>query len=175
MAPAPLVTPDDVEELDPFEVAAVAPRVSAAIRRFAGWHIAPVLTETLTVDGPGGRLLTLPTMRVVDLTAMTVDGEAVLVDDYEWSARGQVRYASLFPATWRAVTVTLEHGYPLEDVEDVVAAAVAYTRRLIRNPDRLRSETVAGYSGAWDTVAGVGLDTAELAILAPYRLNASPW
>ena len=56
----------------------------AEVRAYCGWHIAPVVTETLTLDGPGGHLLVLPTLRLVDLLSVTNEGHAVV----ETGARG---------------------------------------------------------------------------------------
>jgi hypothetical protein len=49
----------------------------AEVRAFCGWHIAPEVTETLTLDGPGGYVLVLPTLHLVDLVSVTNDGTAV--------------------------------------------------------------------------------------------------
>jgi hypothetical protein len=56
----------------------------AEVRAFCGWHIAPEVTETLTLDGPGGYVLVLPTLHLVDLVSVTNDGTAIT--DPEWPA-----------------------------------------------------------------------------------------
>ena len=35
-----------------------------AVRRYCGWHVAPSITETLRLDGYGGRVLTLPSKHI---------------------------------------------------------------------------------------------------------------
>lgn len=45
-----------------------------AARRAVGWHVSPVKTETITLDGPGSRILWLPARKVVALTSVEEDG-----------------------------------------------------------------------------------------------------
>jgi hypothetical protein len=82
--------------------------VVAEVRAFCGWHIAPEVTETITLDGPGSHLLVLPTLRLVDLVSITNDGAAVT--DPEWSASGMVR-AYCWTRKFRGVVAEITHGY----------------------------------------------------------------
>jgi hypothetical protein len=94
----------------------------AEVRAYCGWHIAPEVTETITVDGPGGPVLTLPTLRLVDLVSITNDGN--LITDPDWSSSGMVHVYG--PVTYhygawsrrlRGVVAEITHGYeewPLE-------------------------------------------------------------
>ena len=44
-------------------------------RRYCGWHVSPVnLGQSVTLDGPGSKVLWLPTRNVVTLTSVTEDG-----------------------------------------------------------------------------------------------------
>lgn len=99
-------TPNGVDEED--WRAAVS-----AIRGYCGWHIAPVVTETVNVDGSGGGLILLPTLRLLDVTAVTNHGLAVDQADVHWSVRGTVRGPSAWSmARYGDVTMTIQHGYP---------------------------------------------------------------
>lgn len=99
----------------------------AAIRRWCGWHIAPVLTQTFTVDGPGTNVLMLPTGRLVDLTALSeihrTDTVTLSVTpvtgDVDWSHNGYVYRSGghRFTNRLRGVQVTISHGY--DDVTDL--------------------------------------------------------
>lgn len=80
----------------------------ADVRAFCGWHIAPEVTETLTLDGSGGPILVLPTLRVVDLASITDDGSEVT--DPEWSASGMVRHYC-WTRKFRGIEATLTHGF----------------------------------------------------------------
>lgn len=90
------------------------------VRAQCGWHIAPVVTETLTLDGPSGPVLVLPTLRLVDLVSITNDGAAVT--DPEWSRSGMVR---AYCWTWklRGIVAEITHGF--EDWPPDLLAAMA--------------------------------------------------
>jgi hypothetical protein len=94
--------------------------VFAEIRSHCGWHIAPEVTETVTVDGPGTSVVVLPTLRLVDVVSITNDGTEVT--DPEWSRAGTVRY---YCWTWkyRGVVAEITHGYD-EWPADLLALAV---------------------------------------------------
>ena len=78
----PELTTADVEQYtggrldkDHPETISLLARGLGAARRFCGWHVTPVQTDTDRVlDGPGSRLLRLPTLRLNALTAVTEDG-----------------------------------------------------------------------------------------------------
>ena len=101
----------------------------AEVRAFCGWHIAPEVTETLTLDGPGGYILVLPTRRLVDLVSITDDGSAVT--DPEWSASGMVR-RYCWTRRFRGIFATVTHGHedwPLDllaVMQEIAASTGAY-------------------------------------------------
>lgn len=61
----PLIDPGTIVG---FPSEAVA-RAAAEVRDEAGWHIAPVITETLTLNGRGGQVLVVPSLRIVEVIA----------------------------------------------------------------------------------------------------------
>ena len=63
----------------------------AIARRWCGWQVTTVTNDEVTLDGPGSRLLVLPTLKLVELTVVVEDGTAVDVADLLVSARGLVR------------------------------------------------------------------------------------
>ena len=90
-----------------------------AVRSYCGWHVAPSVDETLTLDGSGARRVYLPSLHVTDVTAATSDGAAVTSP--EWSESGIVKHPSgCWSSKMRGVTVTLAHGYD-ECPEDLLA------------------------------------------------------
>lgn len=100
----------------------------AAARRYCGWHVTPVLTNTaVTVDGPGQKYLVLPTMNLTALTGMVENGVAINVATLGWSVRGLVVKTD---NTWWSegfsnITATISHGYAAAaDFESVVFSAV---------------------------------------------------
>lgn len=64
---------------------------SAAIRAYCGWHVAPVLDCSITLDGEAGDVW-LPTNALASVTSAKVDGADVVVDGF--NRRGRVRLAS---------------------------------------------------------------------------------
>lgn len=79
----------------------------AAVRAYCGWHVAPVVTETVTLDGRGRASYFLPTLRLVDLVSVAADGAAVV--DPEWSVMGEVR--GVYSDLLRGIVAVMEHGY----------------------------------------------------------------
>jgi len=85
------VTVPDLEAFRSGDDAAIVRQTQAAIRRYCGWHIAPSITETITLDGDGSRHLWLPSLHVTAVTAVT-NGDTVLdvSSDLDWSESGYV-------------------------------------------------------------------------------------
>ena len=63
-----------------------------AVRGYCEWHIAPSVTETLTLDGPGGSVLHLPSAHVTAVASVTNDG--AVIADPQWSASSSSRMAT---------------------------------------------------------------------------------
>lgn len=90
-------------------------------RQRCGWHVTPVREDDeLTVDGPCARVLDLPTRKLVDLKTVRENGTEVDVDRLNWSSNGSVRKRSgaRWTCAYRAVTVTLDHGYAPAEAAD---------------------------------------------------------
>lgn len=92
-----------------------------AARRYCGWHVSPVKTgDIATLDGPCGRVLDLPTRKLLALTAVTENGNTVDVDKLEWSQNGSVR--KLSGASWsyryRSIVATMTHGFTEAEAAD---------------------------------------------------------
>lgn len=110
-----LVAPVDLDDFPgaPFS----DPVVDAAVgelRRAAGWHIAPSVSETLTVDSDGGRTLILPTLYLTAVDAVRNVGsdDPVLVDPIRFSRVGVVQTPyTCIPCGLSSVEVDVTHGY----------------------------------------------------------------
>lgn len=88
------------------------------VRGFCGWHIAPSRTETVRVEGGGGRLLLLPSLHVTDV-ASVVDENGSEVTDFRWRRNGTL------VGCWSDCLdydVTFTHGHPQAPMD--VSAAV---------------------------------------------------
>jgi hypothetical protein len=165
-----------IGDTDP-RVGPVLEGVSAAVRNWCGWHVFPDLQETVTLDGPGGRYLALPTRHVATVTAVLEHG-AALVDgvDYRWSADGSIkRLKQYWTDDYRAVTVTYLHGF--QDVPDVTAVVLSVAARLLASPMGAVSESAGGVSVKWSettrgVAGGLGILDHEYQLLAPYRIES---
>lgn len=112
-AAGPLATAADLTQYGTFSDDLVAD-VGEAVRSETGWHIAPKITETLTLDGDGSYVLMLPTLKVdaiVEVRDVTAADPRVITG-WRRSANG---YLTLTDGYWPtgpgAVEVDLTHGY----------------------------------------------------------------
>ena len=146
-------------------------RSLSEVRRWCGWHVTPAREDSVVIDGPGGRLLRLPTLKLLTLTAITEDGVAVNLTDLEWSQTGVVRKTTgeFWTSRLGGISVTMTHG--LDDAEDFETAIFSVADR--------RSQAAAG--GAPIAVGpfrfseekvGSAFTGAELSILDKYRLES---
>lgn len=97
-----------------------------AARRWCGWHVHPVIEDdTITLDGPGTVDLALPTLALIELSAVTENGVALDIDDLEISGKGLVRkqYRAPWTDRYQGIAVTMTHG--LAQADDFNAAVLA--------------------------------------------------
>ena len=157
---------------DADETAEILERSLAEVRKFCGWHVSPVITaDEITIDGPGGRLLWLPTLRVVDLTEVIENGVTLDVNELEWSQNGLVRKPVTAPdwtLKFRAITVTMTHGVEAKDFE---AAVLSVADRKSQTPVGGAVVSVGPFRWSEERVSGAGFTSAELSILRQYRLD----
>ncbi len=146
-----------------------------SVRRFCGWHVAPIITETLTLDGSGGTDLLLPSLRVVSLVSVSNDGQDVTAD-VDTSRAGMLRLQSgRWTTRFGRVTVQLEHGYDLDEVPEL-AAIIAGIAKRGPNAGRVEaSQATNGSSVGYLSQAGapisIPLLQPEMESLSSYRLE----
>lgn len=178
----------DGTTVDPLDAA------TNAVRGYCGWHIAPQITETIRVDGSGTNRLLIPSGHVVEITECLNDGTAVDLESLDWSevgilaarhtAGGPYWYregvaAAGFTRKYRGVQITLTHGYPPEEVPDVVQLIQGVAARarmsaggnVVQQRAGTQAVTFASSGGA---VASLPLLAQEKELLAPYKLNWGP-
>ncbi len=168
----PLVVADDLAEFPgaPFSDT-VATSAGESIRSEVGWHIAPELTETLTVDSDGGRYLFLPTLRLVDVTEVrdvTSDTPRVL-DGWRQSEKGILYRVGGWPVGMSALKVDLTHGYPT--CPPALLPAVAAYAQAIKRGGRVTQESLGSRSVSFAT-SGDG--SSLLSVVARYALRGEP-
>lgn len=175
----PFAGPAALPGVDPEVAAGLLAAASGLIRAYCGWHIAPSITETITVDGSGTTVLGLPTLHLTDLSEVTINGEDEA--DVEWTERGLLRLSCRgpWPQRWRSITVTMTHGYDCAPAA-MAAVATAMARRVTVNPDALTNESIgqqytAGYAANPAGFTGLAFVPAEAAwLLGPYRIPLRP-
>lgn len=140
---------------------------SGAIRSYCGWHVTPVITETVTVDGDGGTILNLPTLRLTSLVAVRVQGEPV--EDVEWSSDGTLR--GWWPDKWRSIEVEMEHGY--ESPADLLGVMVDAASRAVNSELGGAAETIGPFSFTASEGSTV-MYLHELQVLDRYKLPRLP-
>ena len=177
---APLLTAADFSTATRGAIPANDPRLdlllagaSSAIRRYCGWHVAPVVDDVLTLDRPGGDLLILPTLRVERLDAVTVLGEPLDIDAVEWSANGEVR--GRWPERFRSIVVSLAHGFDPDAASDIRQVVQQVVGNAIASPLGATREQAGQVAVQWSTTApgvsgGLSLLERDLAVLNTYRL-----
>lgn len=161
----PLVDAADLEGQPgaPFTDAQVS-TAADVVRRAAGWHIAPEVTQTVTLDHDGSSVLQLPSLHVTDVAAVRdVTGpEPRDLTGWRWSAAGMI--SGRFPSGFRAVEVEFTHGYESapEALYGVIAGATS---------GRIRTHQAGPFSITYADDQG---STNPQAVLSRYALPPRP-
>jgi hypothetical protein len=167
MTTVPLASPDDLVSFPgaPFAEALVK-AAGESVRRDAGWHIAPEVTETLVLDSEGGRQLFLPTLRdalsaVVEVRDVSGSTPKVL-DGWRLAGSAAVLHrAGGWPQGLGVIEVELTHGYEACPAE-LLPAIAARTR------PKVRAESLAGRSVQLET------DNRPDIVVAAFRVPGRP-
>ncbi|MCR2051815.1 hypothetical protein NSA19_02890 [Actinomyces bowdenii] len=175
MSDAPeIVTAADVAAASGGKVAQADPRLPAlikgatdGIRLLCGWHIAPVVEETLILDGNGGAVMQLPSLQVLKVTGVKALGEPIEVD---WSADGMIEARrGRFPARFRSVEVTLQHGYATAP-----AVAAVITQAVLgaaASPMGATREQAGQVAVSWART-GLALNLDDMGLIRPYMIQS---
>lgn len=164
-----------VPEADP-RLAPLLAGASAGIRRYVGWHLAPVVEETLVGDGPGGSILLLPTGRLLSVLSVDNGGDLVDVARVDFSAAGMLGlWSGWWTSRYGGVSVRVRHGYDLADVEDVKQIVKQVTANALASPMGATREQAGTVSISWATTApgvsgGLSLLQRDLEVLAPFKI-----
>lgn len=155
----------------------INPGTQATIRAICGWHIAPVITETVTLDGSGGSVQLFPTLALRKITALTVNGQVIaqdVLDNLEISRRGMARGVH-WGNRYSGVVATIEHGFELTPADlRSVASRIETMARLFASGGgsvRIGQVQVSPGSGGQMQTGHDGLDVQTQRLLAPYILN----
>lgn len=113
----------------------------AAARRYCGWPVTPVVADDeLTVDGPGGRVLSLPTLNLITVTTVTEEGVALDVTKLDVSRRkGTVTKQHFYcGGRWShrdgSIAVKITHGFTEAEAADWRRAVLRLVNLMSREP-----------------------------------------
>lgn len=148
---------------------------SAAIRAWCGWHVAPVLDCSITLDGEAGDIW-LPTNALASVTSAKVGGEDVTVTGS--NRRGRVR---LEHKTCGLGNVAIDYvaGYDVTACPDLMGVVVQRVMASVAMTTYGVSQETAGgvsisYSGsALSDLGSAFLPDSVKAALSTYRLVRS--
>lgn len=178
------ITPADIAQASGGRIAATDPRltaecaaVSAAIRDYCNWHVAPQMTciSDTQVDT---RIIALPAKFVDRIESIEVGDVELATDAYEFKRNGMVRlgYHPQARGRWGAYTITYVAGIDLAATSIRAIALQIALNDLTATPG-VRNESVGqvsvSYNQATEGVAGgVSLMERDKAMLEGYRIRA---
>lgn len=139
-----------------------------SLRHLAGWHIWPVREDRVRLDSPGDEVIFLPTLRLVELQAVRVNGAEVPLEELQWSEAGIISWGGRkFPNGWGVVEVEFRHGFskPL----DIIAVAGSMAGRAV-SPGQNYSVGAISVGGA----TGLTPQSTEWRVLDLYKLGPMP-
>ena len=130
------LSPDDVQDFtsgrlsssDP-EVARMLEAALVTARRYCGWVVTPVVTDdAITLDGPGSRILVLPTRKLVTLTSVSERGASLSLASLSATPGGPpgitrpaaIRKASggWWGTVYQSIDIVMTHGYTEAEAAD---------------------------------------------------------
>lgn len=151
---APLATPGDLSSFPgaPFTEGEIL-AASGTVRSWAGWHIAPSITETVTVETRGGRALMLDTLHLSAVTVVrdvTRPGHPTTLADVTAYPTARFRSGIVdrrggWPCGAVEVTITHGHAECPPELRSVLAEVIRSDRRLTE----LRSKSIGDRSESW--------------------------
>lgn len=170
-------------------------QVDQLLRSYCGWHIAPSRTEDLSVTIPSRspydaplqpvmRTIFLPTMHLTAVSAVTLDGVALIEGtDFEWHEGGYIVRLGVpwidllnWSGASRVAVASVTHGYDAvpADVQSVALDLGSRAIAAVKAAGIVRLR-VGGVDRQFGTgpdgqAVTVGLSDAHEAALAPYRI-----
>jgi len=147
----------------------------AAARRYCGWRVTPADDETITLDGPGGRMLSVPSLCIVEVTEVVEDGVTLDLADLRISSSlGQIwKKAGCWTSNPGGISVTMNHGLDAAPDFDaaVEQAAVALAAAGTRTDTALKRKKVDDVEHEWFESASSFLNES---LLSAFRILPAP-
>lgn len=179
---------DDVEQFtggrlsaDDDETQRLLDAALAEARRYVGWHVSPPISDdTIVLDGPGGRLLWLPTQKLNTLTSVTEDGTELDITTLTWSGESgqQVRVRKTSHRQWtcqyQGIEVVMDHGYTEVEAASWRQAVLLMVDQMAtggRSDAALITKKVDDVQYQWADVSADQALTSVVAILDGYAVG----
>lgn len=153
-------------------------QAEAVVREFCRWHIAPTRTVEDSVvaipDGAGALRLFLPTLHLIEVTAVVTDDEDIVpLEEVSWTRSGIVWRDGGWGSA-RTLTVSYSHGHPTTP-PDVEAVVQAIATRGVANPGSLVRTQAGPFADTYSQTGfnqslPIALLDAEKEILRAHRL-----
>lgn len=129
-----MVTGADDGDVSDARLGELLAQASGLVRTWCGWHLAPRITQAVTVDGSGASTLALPSLHLVDLLAIVENEAPVDLELVEWSRAGfLIRRDRCWTCRLRGVRAEILHGHARTPAE-VRAVVVAIVARAVVHP-----------------------------------------
>jgi len=130
------LSPDDVQDFTSGRLSSTDPEVARMLeaalvtaRRYCGWVVTPVVTDdALSLDGPGSRILVLPTRKLVTLTSVSERGASLSLASLSVTPGGPpgiTRPAAIrktsggwWNGTYQSIDIVMTHGYTEAEAAD---------------------------------------------------------
>lgn len=179
LAPADLSAAVRARFADDTAAQAAIDAVLVAARRYCGWPVSPVRTEQVELDGPGGCVLSLPTLSLNSVASVTELGVSVDVSKLDRSRRKGTLTKRFGRWTGRdgAITATITHGYTEAEAADwrraIIATVDARSQQSLRDDSGLKVKKVDDIQYEWFE-ALMSVDAELSARFAPFRILPAP-
>lgn len=158
-------------------VEALLAGASAGVRRWCGWHVAPVLEGVIVVDDPAGASrVQLDTGRLLAVLEVDNAGERVPVDSLDWTAAGILeRRGGRFTNRLGRLRVRVRHGWHLLEAGDAAQVVMQACAAALSSPMGATREQAGQVAVSWATTApgvsgGLSLLERDRELLAPFRI-----
>lgn len=154
--------------------------VLAAARRYCGWHVSPVKADdVIDMDGPGGRVLSLPTLNLLAVASVTEHGVAVSPTQLDRSRRKGTLTKPFGCWTSRdgAIVATVSHGFTEDEAKDwrraVITMVDKWSQVSSRDGGDMKRKRVDDVEYEWfETTVSTDAELSER--FAAFRILQSP-
>lgn len=167
----PLLSASDFASFQAKDQAWFLGAVGETIRDYCGWHITPVISETVEAKIGNMGIIMLPTLNLVSVEELRLSGTALTADVWSMSPAGYITYFGLSGrrACGMPVSVDITHGF--EELPKAVAE-VGYelTARVLEKPAGIVTDMTRGPTRMSFGEFGVVLSDDQKARLGPYTL-----